>query len=415
MRRLLSHPRSVTLYDQAVSSLTNFFAGLFAAKVLTPSEFGIFGLLSAGYILVLGATRAMFSDVSMVTLHETSRRHQRYFLGGSDALFCICFMIFMSFMIVAILVYGDALLIAISGAVALMLVQDNLRIISIAVQRPHEALVNDTLWLATLVILLMSLKFLVLNSAILVFIAWGLSATPGVIAGIVYNRWCPRFRRGASFCWHRSRLMGTFFIDWLLKQGISQVATYAVGVVGGLVAVGSIRAGLLVLGPLNVAFTGLQLAATPPAVRLAQTHSLSLRRKLQLLSAVLGALALGAGLVVYLLPLSFTRVLVGQQAEGLHAVILPLALGLAASGLMAGSHIGIRVLQASSDLLRTRLITSLLLVAACGIPLAVTSSVPVGLWGIGVGALSGVFLWDRSFKRALEAHDGKGAPTPTAT
>lgn len=401
LRHLLGSARTLTLVDQGISSLTNFAAGLYAARTLSPNDFGVFALLTFVYILVLGATRASMSDVAMVTRTPAARGHG-VDLGATDAvttvvmgtgIMCACMVAPSQGLPGALAVLG----------IVLMAIQDSTRIVSIASDRPRHAVVNDSLWFVALLAGLVLIQFTTTPTAWIVMATWGLSATPGLLAGGLFTGWRWSIARGTRFLRSNARLSASFFGDWTLKQGTAQVATYGMGLLGGLTAVAGIRAGLLVLGPLNIAFTGLQLAAMPAAVRLRNTDLARMRQILRWLSMTLGGVALAAGALFAMLPDDVLRVLVGEQAAGLSRYVLPLAVNLAATGLASGSHVGLRTLQFGGRLVATRSVSSLLYIAGGVVAFLATGSVAGGLWGLAIGGLLGVLIWERAFLGALIA------------
>lgn len=392
--------RALTLTDQALSSLTNFVPGLYAAKVLSPRAFGILGLITLGYILMLGMTRAALSEVAIVGMTDEPVASQVP-LGAADATAAVATVVAIAGTLILALNAPRLPALLVAVGVAVMLVQDSTRMLSIGIGKPMHAVVNDALWFTTLLILLPILHFWSEPTAYTIAAVWGLAALPGTVLGARLLSWRPRLGRGVRFLTSKRRLASAFLGDWSLKQGTSQLATYGIGLIGGLTTVAGIRAALLVLGPLNVVFGGLQLAALPAAVRQSQMSLAQMHATLRKMAATLGIVAIGTGAIVAALPESLLRLVVGEQAPGLSRYILPLSVALAGTGLMAGSTIGLRVLQATGLLVRARLITSLLFLLPGFIMVLATRSPLAGLWGLAAGSLLGVLVWERALLRAM--------------
>lgn len=402
---MLKQPRVLTLVDQAFSSLSNFVPGLFAAKALTPRDFGVFALIQVSYIMALGATRSSLSEVAMFISDKGERRQA--FLAVLDTITLVSLVGAASAITVLSIVTQTSPL-AITAAVAgiaVMLIQDVTRLAAIGQSRPTNAVLNDGLWLVAMAA---SLTILVVTpvpaTAWTISAAWGLSSGAGLIVGARFAGWyrvSPR--RALGHLIERRRLAGSFFGEWAVKQGASQIATYAIGLSGGIVTVAGIRAAQILLGPLNVVFTGLQLAATPAAVAMRGSSPLRMRRTLRGLSVVLGVAALAVGLIVALLPYDVLAVIVGDQAQGLSTYVLPIAATLAATGFMTGSHIGLRVLHAGRRLIGARIITSALVLTGGAGAYQITRSAAAGLWGLAVGGLLGVAVWECAFGKELRA------------
>lgn len=392
----LGSPRAITVIDQAVSSLTNFVAGLVAARTLSPAEFGVFGVWTFVYVVSLGVTRSALSDVGAVT--PVARGGREAQLAALDSVFWLAVVALLATTASATL-FGPPALLATAG-VLVMLVQDSTRIASIAAERPAMALVNDTLWLCILACFVGAAALADLSlSASLVTAMWGLAALPGILVFSAWNSWRPELSRSRAFVVSRARTSGAFVADWVLKQGTAQLATYGLGLLGGLTAVAGIRAGLLLLGPLNIAFTGLQLAALPAAVRLSERDPARMRRTLRLLSLTLASISIGMGFALAAAPGAWLELVVGEQAAGLSDYVLPLAFALGASGLMTATHMELRVRQAGAELIAARLASTVLylLCGAAGYWIS-SGSTEAGLWGLAVGTFAGVVVWETQLR-----------------
>jgi hypothetical protein len=175
------------------------------------------------------------------------------------------------------------------------------------------------------------------------------------------------------------------------------------GLLGGLSAVAGLRAAAIILGPLNVLFTGLQVAMMPAAVRSKGISTLHLRRMLRWMSIILGTSAMLFGVVVAILPEDLLVLILGSQAAGASAYVLPFASCLAGTGLAAGSHVGMKVLHARLGLLSARMWSAVIFVGTGAIAYYATQSVFGGLWGLAIGGGAGVLVWERSFENARRA------------
>lgn len=393
----LRSPRALTLLDQSVSSLTNFLAGLVAAHTLAPDAFGAFGVWTFVYIVLLGTSRSAFTDVGAVTPLSSGGREAQ--LAAIDVIFWLT---------VAALAIASTSLVAVDvstiGAltgVLFMLVQDATRIASIAGGRPAQALKNDTLWLAALASLFVLATVTdVRFTAELVTMLWGFAAVPGIVASMRWNAWRPNLQRAGRFVTSRARTSAAFSVDWILKQGTAQLATYGIGLLGGLAAVAGIRAGLLLLGPLNIAFTGLQLAALPMAVRLKEQDPRRMRQALRVLSLTLASVSVGMGLALSLMPPAWLELIVGDQATGLADYVMPLAFALAGSGLMTATHMELRVRQAGAELVGARVISTVLYLSCGAAALwAFKGDINAGLWGLAIGTLAGAGVWELQLRK----------------
>jgi O-antigen/teichoic acid export membrane protein len=198
-----------------------------------------------------------------------------------------------------------------------------------------------------------------------------------------------------------------------MKTGAVQLATYGIGLVGGIAAVAGIRAAQLLLGPLNILFSGITLALMPRAVELRDASLPVLPKAMRTPSLVLGGASTGLGLILSVAPTELLEVAIGDQAAELSRYVLPLALSLAASGLITGSSIGLRALAAGRSLIIARALSAGLTLAGGWIGFAVAQSALGGLWGLAVGALLGVPAWVNLFTRAVRDYQHKAVPPPS--
>lgn len=401
---MASSDRRLAVVDQALSSLTNFMASLYAARALDIQEFGLFAILSVVYLFAMGITRAAFSEVAIVNQFGNAPGWD-YARRAVDATLVASAVLAVSGVLVVRLLLGvdgtQATLVFV--AIAVMTWQDSIRVVSIGIGRAIYAVLNDGLWFAFLVVALVYLEVTRPATPWAVMAAWGLSAIPGACLGLLLLRWRPSPRPSLGFFRLKIRLSIAFLTDWLMKSGSGQLATYGVGLVGGLPAVAGIRTGLLILGPLNVLYTGLQLAAIPHAVKLKEICVSDMARSLNRLSLLLGVSALLTGVAARGVPTGWLEVLLGEQAPLAQVYVLPLSVALASTGFAVGGHVGLRVLQSGGELVKTRSISTVLYLASGGLALAAIGNALGGLWGLAVGGLMGSALWARALRRATHS------------
>ena len=395
-----SNQKAWTVVDQALSSLGNFVAGFYAAHVLSPAEFGVFALLQVSYVLALGVCRSLFSEVALVS--ETTSTPTRRHLGSID---CVTMAATVGGFI------GIATLVATVGAspwvvaiavlgIGVALIQDAVRLVQISTRNGRAAALNDALWLVALLAAIPVLHTMAGPTAWNIAAVWGLCSAAGLVVGVAATGWRPSIARGRCFAADQPKLGGAFLGEWSIKQGAAQLAIYTLGLIGGITTVAGIRAAQLVLGPLNIMFTGVQLAVVPSLVAMRRSSLPKMRRALRALALALGLSPLLLGIAVVLVPHALLEVLVGDQAKGLATYALPLAVALSATGFMTGSHAGLRVLHVRSGLLLTRLCSSVITIMGGVIGFALGGNALGGLWGLAAGGVLAVALWEVSFAKA---------------
>lgn len=73
------------LGDQAVSSLTNFVVGLYVARSLGATAFGVFSIAWVTYGVILNVSRGLATDPLMVRFSGVTRRRWRRRSAGPRA------------------------------------------------------------------------------------------------------------------------------------------------------------------------------------------------------------------------------------------------------------------------------------------------------------------------------------------
>jgi hypothetical protein len=145
-------------------------------------------------------------------------------------------------------------------------------------------------------------------------------------------------------------------------------------------------------------------------VRISRRSPRRMLKMVALLGAGLAVASLAWGVGMYFLPDSAGRALLKRTWPAGHAVILPLALAWAASGVLTGATVGLRALAAAKRSLRARLITGALSLAgtAAGAYLADARGAALGL---ALGLWAGSILWWRGLEAEVtEAERRLAAP-----
>ncbi|MDP9234961.1 MAG: hypothetical protein M3P01_10500 [Actinomycetota bacterium] len=402
------------LADQGISSLTNFALGIVVARSLSPREFGAFSIAFGVYTTGLGLTRALTSEPLMVRFSAVSRDDWRVgaraatgtavLIGAAAGLACLVAGLALSAALASVLL---ALGVCMPG----LLLQDTWRYAFFSGGRGPSAFFNDVVWAVGLSVFMALLFATGRTSVGWLVLAWGGSGSVAGLAGMLQAGLIPALDRTASWFREQRDLIPRFAGEFGVTTLAIQVSIFAIGAVAGLATVGAIRAGQLLLGPLNIIFLGVSLAALPEAVRLLQSSKERLRRACVVLSAGLAAAALGVGIVASILPRRMGTELLGQNWSLAKSVVVPLSIWMAAAGVILGAGIGLRAMAAARRSLRARLMVA---------PLAVTSAV-VGAavqgargaaWGFAGAYAVGAFIWWWSFLRGLDEHD-RGSAGPS--
>ena len=386
-----------TVADQAVSSLSNFGVGLAVAKTSSASEFGAFGVAYLYYLLVIQVSRALASDPLVIRYSGTEPGKWRDGTGRSAAT-AMSVGAVAGFGAIAIgaAVRGPlgAALIATGVMLPGLTLQDLWRYSFFARHEPRSAFVNDCVWLVAQLGAFVAVRELASVSLVTALLAWGGAGVGAAVFGGFQANLVPRVAGVKSWLREHKDIGPRYVAEVLVVQGARQITLYVVGVVAGLAALGGIRGAQLLLNPVNVIFLGAEAAVVPEAARRrdARRDVREVTRLSRHVSVVLGLSAAAWGAVLVGLPSSVGRALLGATWPYAHAMILPLAIGTVAEGVVVGPWTGLRAMAAAIRSLRARTIvaaTTLCLGTAgalasgargCAIGLAATSCISAATW-----------------------------------
>ena len=388
--------------DQTASSLTNFALGIVVASQTTTASFGAFSLAFVTYLLVLNVGRAIvtlplmirYSGLDAGVPHDAVRAGSGTGLAVGVASGVVC-------VGVGIVVGGPfgAALFGLGIGLPGLILQDTWRFAFFAGGRDRSAFVNDIVWVAVLVPAFAVLIANGARDAMPFIVAWGGAASVAAGAGVVQSGVIPDPTRAMAWVRRHSDFIPQFTLETGARMGSSQLTYYVIGLVGGLVVVGAIRAGELVLGAFNVLFQGIHLIALPEGARLLRQSRGDLVRWAILLSAVLSAAAAAFGIACLLIPDWAGQAALGESWTPARMVLPVLVLSLVGYVVASGAGVGLRALGAANRLLRVSVLTSMVTLAAgfAGVQLGAAAG---AAWGLAVGSWFGAVISWVEFRSA---------------
>lgn len=352
--------------DQAVSSLTNFALAVLVARSVGARSFGAFALVMSVYALVLGGTRAVVGEPLGIRHSNSSLARSRDLIadaaGAALVLGAACAAVLLA---VSAVVPGGLRLPFLMLAVALpgLVLQDAWRYAFVAAGDTRRAFVNDVVWAVAQLGTILWLVGTGNPSESVLLGVWGASATVAALVGCRQAGVVPRPAGAGRWLRRHRDLWPRLGVEFGAMTGAWQLVMFLAGAVAGLVALGSIRAAQTLFGPLNLAFLTVPLVAVPELSRQRARGGSVLGA-----SAVVGAglclLALAGGAVLAVMPAALGRELLGSSFASGHALLLPMTLLLASTGVNIGAIVGLRCMGAVDRSLRTRLMTAPLLVVS---------------------------------------------------
>lgn len=387
------------LADQAVSSASNFALGIVVARSVPALDFGAFALVFALFTVGLSLSRAATTEPFLVRYSASRDPHAVRVAGtaATGAAVTLGAALGIVALTTSVLVGPQlAPVLAAFGAVLpLVFLQDAWRMVFFATRGEGKALANDVVWLVALGIgVVLVLTVAGQPTAAHFVVAWGLSAGVAAAVGSVQSGWLPRPRATRRWLTEHRDLWPRFAGESVLISGAPQLYSVVIAACAGLVAVGQLRLVMIVLGPVNVIIQGVGLIALPEAVRAFARSRAALVRTTIAISGVIAAGAALWGVAVAAVPTDVWTAVAGAGWAAAAVLTLPLVLQQVLNGANTGAHTGLRAMEAAARSLRTRVLTSSLLVVVPSVVVATTGSIAATAWSlVGVAAVNLVVWW----------------------
>lgn len=400
-RRALVGRLSWGLADQAASSMTNFAVGIYVARSLGVTAFGVFSLAWVTYGVVLSVSRGLatdplvvrFSGVSEASWRGAVVRSSGTALGVGAAIGVVC--------LVAGLALGGSVGTAFACLGVMLpglLLQDAWRYSFFAAGTGRKAFVNDIVWGVALV---PAMVVAARAGSVAAFVlAWGASAGVAAVYGCFQSGIRPQLTGAREWLREQRDLSYRYLVENVGVSGASQLRAYGLGAIVGIGAVGAIRGAELLLGPFLAVLMGLSLVTVAEAARVLRRAPHRLARFCLLLGAGQAAAALLWGAALLLVPDRLGEFVLGGVWHSASELIVPVTLGVAGAGLGTGAAAGLRALAAARRSLRSQLIASACYVIG-GLGGAAVAGTVGSAWGVAAATLSSSAVWWLQLRSAL--------------
>lgn len=400
--------------DQALSSLTNFAVGVLVARSATPEAFGAFSVAFATYTIALITSRALASEPFTVRHSATSQADWRAAARGASGLALLVGATAAAMIASAgIAIGGDTglALLAISPLLPGLLLHDVWRFAFIAGGRADRAFGIDLAWLLLALPGLFLVGRLQTGSLFLPIVAWGGAGATIAVVVLVLLRIRPG--RGVALAWFReNRDLGPrYVLEGLVSLGAFQATTYALVVLGGLAAAGSLRGAQLLLGPMQVLLLGATLTTVPEGVRILRRRGpRGLRGPAVAISVAMGVTTLAWSQFVGRIPDELGVMVLGATWANARDLIVPLGLAYAVAGSGLGAGVGLRVLADARRSLGARTVdaTAQGLGGIGGAARGAAYGTTIGLLiGAGIGLVTHWVAFETAVRTAAERADAQ--------
>ncbi|MGH3949244.1 MAG: hypothetical protein ACRDSE_08985 [Pseudonocardiaceae bacterium] len=390
------------LADQAVSSMTNFAVGIYVARTLGVTEFGIFTLAWVTYGVVLNVSRGLATDPLVVRFSGVPTASWRAAVARSSGTALVIGLASGAITVLAGAALGGRVgagFVALGLVLPALLLQDSWRFAFFAAGQGRKAFLNDIVWAAALI---PALVLAADTGSVFGFVlAWGLSGAVAAAYGCVQTRFLPRLAGMRGWLRQQRDLGPRYLVENVSNSGASQLRMYGLGAIAGLADVGAIRGAELLLGPFLAVLMGLSLVAVPEAVRVLRRSPRRLPHFCLILGGAQAATALAWGLTLLLLvPESLGLLVLGSVWEPASALILPVTLSVAGAGIVAGAAAGLRALGAARRSLRAQLFASAAYLTG-GLAGATVAGAAGTSWGSAVAMWFGAAVWWSQLRAGL--------------
>ena len=403
---------SWTVVDQGLSAASNFLLSVLVARAVDAEAFGAFAIAFLIYSITLAATRSVVGQPLQITFAaEGPRQFRSAVRSALGATVLIGLLTGGLYGLTGWVLSGSTgyALMALGVTLPGLLVQDICRMAFFAAGRPARAAAIDALWT---VVMLIGLG-LVGNSnhgVWLPLLIWGGSGLLSGLLGLVLLGVLPRYPGAVRWAVAQRRLTGYLLLEYALSQGLAQVGILTVGLLGTAAGVGALRAGQVLIGPLNILGTAAFMFAVPEVARRVTVPSATRRRFALLVTAALGGAAACYCALLLLLPDGVGGQLLGDSWTGAQSVLLPTCV-LAVSAAAATGPVSVLYgMGLARVTLGVNLIRAPMLFV--GLLIAIPRWDAVGAaWVLAIVEASLLPMWFLRLRRELRRTEGSGIAT----
>ncbi|MGP9023055.1 hypothetical protein ACT1U9_32205 [Streptomyces sp. BR1] len=389
------------LADQAASSVSNFAVGIYVARSLGLTAFGVFSLAWVTYGVVLSVSRGLatdplvvrFSAVSEASWRGAVARSSGTALGVGAAIGAAC--------LVVGLVLGGRVGPAFACLGVMLpglLLQDAWRYAFFAAGNGRKAFVNDLVWGVALLPAMVVAAHV--GSVAAFVLAWGASAAVAAVYGCFQSGIRPHMSGARQWLREHRDLGYRYLVENVGVSGASQLRAYGLGAIVGVSAVGVVRGAELLLGPFMAVLMGLSLVTVAEAARVLRQAPHRLGMFCLLLGGAQAVAALLWGAALLLMPDRLGEFVLGDVWSSSSKLIVPITLGVAGAGLGTGAAAGLRALAAARRSLRSQLFASACYVSG-GLGGAAAAGTVGSAWGVATATACGSAVWWLQLRSAL--------------
>lgn len=369
--------------DQVISGASNVLIAILAARLLKPAQFGFFGIMFLVYMILVGVSRALISDVVLVHPEESRERPGEAI--GSALVVAAPLAIGLAAVGLGVRTVnpglGDAALV-LAACLPLLVLQDVGRYLGFATRRAARAVVLDSVWLVVMVALVGVLATRHGRTLASLVAAWG---GAGAAAGALVFVWCDIRQVQLGLAWiKRTWTLGwRYLITYFSLQGSALVMSSEIGGIAGARSLGGVQGTLVLVRPFNTFQLAMLTAGIGEVAHAKGDRGQIWRRALLITGLTATAAAINAA-VLLVLPTRIGETLLGQSWHVTKPLLLPTGVMLVMLGLFTGPMSALLGVKAMQKAMSLSVATAIIQVTAAGAGAAVDGA-KGALWAVAGG------------------------------
>jgi len=380
--------------DQGISSFSNFAAAVLVARAVSERMFGAFSVAFLVYSFAISVGRGLVSQPLAIRASVKTEQHDDVAAAAGAAL--VCGTVAGLIVLPAGVVIGDQAgqaLIVTGVLLPALVLQDTWRYALFTLGHPARAAGNDLVWLVVQTALILLVLALSDDSVPLLTAAWAGGAVVAAALGLRQAAAVPAVGRARTYLRRHLALGWRFAGEVVLGNGIFQLTMLVIGATLGIAGIGALRGGAVLFGPLNVALFAISTGGIAEGSRLLARAPDRVLPVLSVVSGVLVVVSLMWGALLFAVPDSVGRDVLGETWPGARELVVAYAVTNAGLAVAGGAGLVLRVVAAASASLRLAMIMACVTFAS-GAAGALWWGAAGAVWGFAISAwIQGVGAW----------------------
>lgn len=391
-RRVFRLGRVIALGDQGLSSASSILVVLVIARVYPTADFGHFAIAYSVLVMSLALSRSYLgTQISMTTSAEEARTLGASFMG---AMLLLGLPLAGGVFLVSVVLTGGGagILVTVALAAPMTCLQDLVRFVSIASNRPIAALVSDLAWFAMMTMVF----FLPLGPGALLLILWLGTVVFSFAVGLAVARLKPIFKGSLRRITQWDPISASMAWGAVLAHGAQVIITTAAAFIVGPQAAAALRGASTLIGPLSVIFAYVNLALTPAVLRRPRSTDLGSARRVTL---AISSTAVCWGLLLAVLPDTLGTAALGDSWPITKSIVLLTATQYVFLAVASGSTLILKVRRKAKTLAWQKLVVALVSITLSILGCVLLDSVAGAALGLAIsGVVSVVLSWTALFR-----------------